>query len=316
MFTLIIPYHNRERFLPRTLQSLLRCTVQPDQIILVDNASSDSSWQVCERFAHEHPDCPVQLISECKPGACHARNKALQMVTEEWVYFFDSDDELSPDYFRDVQLQIQANQSADMIACATVRVYPDGHEVPREVQYSSDPADQILSGQLATQGMFFRTDFLRRIGGWNTRLPRWNDWELGLRALLHQPKVVWLKDKPYHRVYEHAESITGVDFSSSARALLKALSEAERAIGTSKRCQFALACRSFILAGNFAKEHSRESAMSAQEQGCILLDKLQSLPVRMFVRMIYHYVRLGGRGAWRIALNMAHWAYADDVSRR
>lgn len=159
MFTLIIPYHNRERFLPRTLQSLLRCTVQPDQIILVDNASSDSSWQVCERFAHEHPDCPVQLISECKPGACHARNKALQMVTEEWVYFFDSDDELSPDYFRDVQLQIQANQSADMIACATVRVYPDGHEVPREVQYSSDPADQILSGQLATQGMFSEPTF-------------------------------------------------------------------------------------------------------------------------------------------------------------
>lgn len=87
MFTLIIPYHNRERFLPRTLHSLLQSTVQPSQIILVDNASTDASRQVCEQFACEHPDCPIQLITESKPGACHARNKALQMVTEEWVYF-------------------------------------------------------------------------------------------------------------------------------------------------------------------------------------------------------------------------------------
>ena len=51
MFTLIIPYHNRERFLPRTLYSLLQSTVQPSQIILVDNASTDASRQVCEQFA-------------------------------------------------------------------------------------------------------------------------------------------------------------------------------------------------------------------------------------------------------------------------
>ena len=212
MFTLIIPYHNRERFLPRTLHSLLQSTVQPSQIILVDNASTDASRQVCEQFACEHPDCPIQLIAESKPGACHARNKALQMVTEEWVYFFDSDDELSPDYFQAVSRQVQQHPSADMIACATVRVYPDGRRAPREVQYSADPVDQILSGQLVTQGMFLKNrPFLQRIGGWNGHLPRWNDWELGLRALLHNPRVVWLKDKPYHSVYEHAESITGTD---------------------------------------------------------------------------------------------------------
>ena len=134
MFTLIIPYHNRECFLPRTLHSLLQSTVQPSQIILVDNASTDASRQVCEQFACEHPDCPIQLITESKPGACHARNKALQMVTEEWVYFFDSDDELSPDYFQAVSRQVQQHPSADMIACATVRVYPDGRRAPREVQ--------------------------------------------------------------------------------------------------------------------------------------------------------------------------------------
>ena len=304
MFTLIIPYHNRECFLPRTLHSLLQSTVQPSQIILVDNASTDASRQVCEQFACEHPDCPIQLIAESKPGACHARNKALQMVTEEWVYFFDSDDELSPDYFQAVSRQVQQHPSADMIACATVRVYPDGRRAPREVQYSADPVDQILSGQLVTQGMFLKTAFLQRIGGWNGQLPRWNDCELGLRALLHNPRGVWLKDKPYHSVYEHAESITGTDFSSSAQALLTALQTAASEVGTQSRCLFALACRSYILAGNFARENSIESANQARQQGNAMLNKLSGRWKHIFGRILYHYVRLGGRGAWRIALHV------------
>ena len=88
MFTLIIPYHNRECFLPRTLHSLLAeyGATQPNHI--GRQCQYRCLAASVEQFACEHPDCSIQLIAESKPGACHARNKALQMVTEEWVYFF------------------------------------------------------------------------------------------------------------------------------------------------------------------------------------------------------------------------------------
>ena len=116
MFSLIIPYHNRREWLPRTLQSVVQSSVRPARVYLVDNASTDGSAQVCEAFAARYPGYPFVLLSEPRQGAPRARNAALRLVQTEWVYFFDSDDELSPDFFRDVQEVIAKKQELKMIA--------------------------------------------------------------------------------------------------------------------------------------------------------------------------------------------------------
>ena len=56
MFSLIIPYHNRREWLPRTLQSVVLSSVRPACVFLVDNGSTDGSAQVCEEFAARRPD--------------------------------------------------------------------------------------------------------------------------------------------------------------------------------------------------------------------------------------------------------------------
>lgn len=302
MFSLIIPYHNRSGFLPRTLRSLLDCSIKPAQLILVDNGSNDNSYEICAAFADAHPELNVLLLVESKKGACAARNKGLAHVTSEWVYFFDSDDELSPDFFGNVVRHLsQLLTEPDMVACQTVRYFADGKCQPRAVHFSDSAIDQLLSGQLATQGMFFRTEFIRRIGGWNENLPRWNDWELGIRVLLSNTNVTWLKDKPYHKIYEHTESITGDDFSSSATSLLKALNAAYQ-LSTDKQYKFALACRSYILAGFFYREHSKINAIAAKTFAVKVLTDIHSKFAIFVARCLYKYVCVGGRGAWYFAL--------------
>lgn len=307
MFSLIIPYHNRARFLPRTLHSLLNCSVKPMQTILVDNGSTDDSANICRTFAAEHPELNILLLEEKKNGACAARNKGLTAVKTEWVYFFDSDDELSPDYFEHVTHCLKDNSklSLDMVACQTVRVFADGMCKPRDVQYSSSVIDQILSGQLSTQAMFLRTAFLRDIGGWNEELLRWNDWELGIRVFLHNPRMAWLKNKAYHRVYEHSDSITGDDFSSSASSLLRALCVAST-LSSQKRYLFALACRCHILAGFFLREHNIVYAREAGAVSAHILKQINSKKATFFANALKRYVSIGGRGAWYFALKTAH----------
>lgn len=307
MFSLIIPYHNRARFLPRTLQSLLNCSVKPEKTILVDNGSTDDSANICRTFAAEHPELNILLLEETKKGACAARNKGLEAVKTEWVYFFDSDDELSPDYFEHVIhcLKDNSKESLDIVACQTVRVFPNGVCKPRDVQYSSSVIDQILSGQLATQAMFLRTAFLRDIGGWNEALFRWNDWELGIRVFLYNPHVAWLKHKAYHRVYEHSDSITGDDFSSSASSLLYAL-RATSTLLYQKEYLFALACRCHILAGFFLREHNVVDAREVSIVAAHILKRINSKKATFFANALTRYVSLGGRGAWYLALKIAH----------
>lgn len=301
MFSLVIPYHNREKFLPRTLKSIAACTLLPHRIILVDNASTDASAQICADFAAAHPELPIVLLSEPRKGASVARNAGLREVSTEWVYFFDSDDELSSGFFEAVAEAIKQNPAADLVACATLMVFADGREVRRAVQYSVSVVDQLLSGQLATQGMFVRTDLLRSIGGWNESLSTWDDWELGIRLLMRAPRTVWLRGRAWHRLYQHEDSQTGKDFSSTWMRICKALETAYREVLSDSTYLQALAVRSMLLAGILAKEKNQQAATHVRHIACGMARKEPVFFKKIILPVLYHYTRLGGRGGWILA---------------
>ena len=301
MFSLIIPYHNRERWLPATLQSLLACTCRPHHVLLVDNGSTDGSALVCRNFAQAHPDWNISLVSEAQPGACFARNAALKLVETEWVYFFDSDDELSPRFFEQAVKTLAAHPRADIIAAATVMTFPDGSMRRRAVQRNSSVRDQILTAQLATQGLFVRTKLLRQIGAWNTELTKWNDWELGIRLLLSRPQVVWLPGS-WHRIQQHPDSLTGSGFSHTLPQLLSAFEAVRRLVSARGEWLAALAVRAGIVAAQLQREGSADEAGKLRQWA---KDVCGQCPYPMLVRLLCFaiscYVRVGGRGAWMLA---------------
>lgn len=308
MFSLIIPYHNREKYLPRTLRSIAESTVRPARLFLVDDASADQSTEVCRQFADAHKKLQVTMLTAHRRGAAAARNTALEKVRTEWVYFFDSDDELSPDYFEKATTAAREHPEADVIACQTRMVFENGQEKTRSALFNASPADQILTGQLATQGMWLRTDFLRKAGGWNEQLPKWNDWELGARLLAKGARTWWLRDNAYHRIYQHADSLTGKNFSSTLSDITPALQAVHDLSQKNAAMLFALSCRESALSAHLRREgdiaasrKTRQAAMrTAKECGrCVAVP---------FSLLIYIYTRLGGRGGWLFASKIARIA--------
>ena len=298
LYTIVIPYRDRAAFLPETLASL-----PPDAaIILVDNGSTDDSATLCRDFAATRPN--VRCISQPSGGAAAARNAGLAAVETEWVYFFDSDDVFSAPVAFFQWPDVASYDALDVICLPTQmeRITPDGTcLIPRDFRPTASPADQILISMLATQTMLLRTAFLRRIGGWNETLPVWNDWELGLRVLLNAPRLQWVATSaPYHRIRLHAASLTGSRFSERATERFLALSAAESLINAPsnglpsspdpKKLLRALDLRRGILCGHLLREHY---ALSAADK-----------PRTLRARLLMHYVRLGLRGAWRIALHL------------
>ena len=301
MFSLIIPYHNRRKYLPRTLRSLLNSTLRPRYVYLVDNNSTDGSAEFCRRFADAHPSYPFIHLSCSQPGAAATRNAALQLVETEWVFFFDSDDELSSCYLENVLYKLRQKPDTDVVACATRMHFPDGRVKVRQVMYNASAADQILASQLATQGMCFRTEFLRRIGGWNEQLFVWNDWELGLRVLLNQPRVSWLKSRAYHHIYQHPDSLTSSGVCGRLHLLLPALEAARTLLNAHPQLLPALAARCAILRGRLKHEKAGKEAGQLAAWMHQSFDKKTTVFFSPFVSFLYLYTRLGGRGAWRIA---------------
>ena len=301
MFSLIIPYRNRQDFLPRTLRSLQSSSMLPRRIYLVNNNSTDGSEQLCQRFASDHPNWLIVLLSEPTPGAAAARNAALRLVETEWVYFFDSDDELSSCFFEEALRKLRQKPATDVVACATRMHFPDGSEKVRNVMYNASAADQILASQLSTQGMFFRTEFLRRIGGWNEQVLVWDDWELGLRVLLNRPRITWLTSRAYHHLHQHPDSLTSNGMAQRLPLVMPALEAARTLLNDHPKLLPTLAARCAILRGRLKLEKSDAEADQLAAWMRQSFQDRMTVPLSLLFNILYHYARLGGRGAWRIA---------------
>ena len=315
--TIVIPYFNREQFLPRTFRSLERSTRRAARLIFVDNGSQDGSRALCEDFARRHPEQDILLLSESRSGAAIARNAGLAEVKTPWTYFFDSDDELSPRFIEQMEqtLKEHAEQNFDVIAFRTVMVHPDGSMTQRQSMFNESATDQILMSQLVTQNLFVRTDFLRRIGGWNEQLREWDDWELGIRVLVDGGKVLWLRDCAYHRIYLHPDSLTGKNFLTTCRGIDVAMQSVlnlcrEKKKGrmdtpkSSSICR-ALAFRYALLSGILLREGGRIASLRFWNRAlqCASAACGSKVPrsLRLPLAFFRAYTSRGGRGAWRLA---------------
>ena len=91
--SVIITTHNRCKLLPRALESVLKQSRPADEIIIVDDASSDdtSAWLKQQEHA-----CTVLTLPQ-QQGVSAARNAAIRHANGEWLAFLDDDDSWLPD---------------------------------------------------------------------------------------------------------------------------------------------------------------------------------------------------------------------------
>ena len=135
-FSVIIPVHNAEATLERSVQSVARQENCEKEIILIENASDDNSYQECLRLQAEYPSIVLQRTD--RKGISHARNLGLQQAKGDIICFCDSDD-----YYQDHVLEqiekLFVSTGADLIT--TGFMYGDD----KNEQYKKMPEDRYMS---------------------------------------------------------------------------------------------------------------------------------------------------------------------------
>ncbi|MGL4993326.1 MAG: glycosyltransferase family 2 protein [Bacteroidales bacterium] len=310
--SIVIPYHNREKRIEKTLLSVVAQSHRPLEVILVNNNSTDNSEKLCHEFKskHETKDFIIILANETKRGANAARNRGLEIATSEYISFFDSDDEMLPRRMELINKTIVDNFYPDIIgSISRVTDETRGGSYIKMRCYSSDPITQITRGQLSTSSMTIRSSILRGVGGWDERLDRWQDWNLGVRLLQKGYKVKWIKNIPLDVIYAHEDSITGLHFGVDGNPLLKAVLLTHESLyknskGYDNRLKLGIIYRLYLLAALIEREGNLN--MSSET---ISMAKELSKEFPIFDLIFYtlnRYTLHGGRAAWRVAKLVIH----------
>ena len=96
--SIIVPVYNVEKYLERCINSLKNQSLTDIEIILVDDGSTDSSLEICNKMAGE--DLRIKVIHKVNEGAGKARNTGLESATGEYIGFVDSDDFVEEDMYK------------------------------------------------------------------------------------------------------------------------------------------------------------------------------------------------------------------------
>ncbi|MFE0255037.1 CDP-glycerol glycerophosphotransferase family protein [Streptomyces sp. NPDC059010] len=123
--SVVVIVYNDEARLPTAVRSVLEQSLRSVEVVIVDDHSTDGSYEVARRLAAEHPGrVRAYRLAENSGGCGAPRNHGIQQTRGEYVVFLDSDDVLQRDACRNF-LEAAETTGADLVSGLTVRVHVD-----------------------------------------------------------------------------------------------------------------------------------------------------------------------------------------------
>jgi len=226
--SVLIPTYNRAEFVAAALASVYAQLSLADEVVVVDDGSSDSTPQAVEPFLTRG----VRYIRKEHSGAPATRNRAVEEATGDYVLWLDSDDVLIDTTIQHYRAALDEDPSIDVLYGTLVIVdnnlnitgkkleHPDWRARNRELV-----STLLMMNVLPNPGTLVRKNLYERFGGYALDFPRAHDYEFWTRIAphatfqrLHAPVVLW-------RWHDANMSAPSVDFNTSydARIVQKLL---------------------------------------------------------------------------------------------
>lgn len=120
--SVVIPLYNKRETIVEAVESVMRQSFQPQEIIIVDDGSTDGSAQVLS----EQKFPLVKLITQTNQGVSVARNTGIAQATSPWIAFLDADDSWDKEFLSVIASLHYTFPEAAVLATAYRFIYMDG----------------------------------------------------------------------------------------------------------------------------------------------------------------------------------------------
>jgi glycosyltransferase involved in cell wall biosynthesis len=174
-----MPTYNRSSMMQRAIASVLAQDYPHFELLIVDDCSSDDTWQVLQDKYGQHPQ--IRLFrQERGQGACAARNLAIKAAAGEFVTGIDDDDEFLPN-----RLSSMLAAYDDQYSCVVSGYFWDYGSV-RKALYTERKIvrlPEVLDVHCLSNQALVRTSRMLAQGGFDETLAAFQDYDMWLRMV-------------------------------------------------------------------------------------------------------------------------------------
>lgn len=176
--TVYIPTHNRKMLLERAIKSVYSQSLLPDEIIIVDDGSTDDTPTYLEKLSAS--DSRVKVITNPSPrGACIARNSAISVATGYYITGLDDDDEFLPKHLETLKRNFDPKYSFT----ANSYLVDNGKKKSNQKSSGIITLDSALHYNKVGNQVFTLTARLKKIGGFDPEMPALQDFDTWIRLI-------------------------------------------------------------------------------------------------------------------------------------
>lgn len=169
----VIPAYNAARFLPRCLESVRAQTLQPDEVIVVDDGSTDGTAALAAELG-------AKVVRRENGGLSAARNTGIQSTSCEWIALLDADDLWAPEK---LERQAACVRPETVLVYTGIRIF--GDDGVREEVRAADTAfaKKVLRYRnlITPSTVLARREMLLGGGGFREDIRACEDWEMWFR---------------------------------------------------------------------------------------------------------------------------------------
>ena len=209
-YSAVVPVYNGEKYIVRTLLSLLGQRHPPMEIIVVDDGSTDGTAGILRDMAKACNRLRIHSLDE-NGGVSRARNAGIEQAAAPWCLLFDADDLADPDlaavYAKEWTATRREGREPDMMFCATIQIDGEDRVIGGEHRFRPVSPDEMLgylfvrNPIVSCSGVMVRRDAVLSLGGFDPALRYSEDWDLWLR-MAHSHDIRYV-DRVLCRIRRH-----------------------------------------------------------------------------------------------------------------
>ena len=123
VLSVVVPVYNMEKYLDRCIESILKQTYKNMEILLIDDGSTDNSYNICEKYKKK--DNRIKVFYKKNGGLSDAKNYGILHSSGEFITFVDADDWIDETMY-EVMLKEMQEKKADISICGRYIDFEDG----------------------------------------------------------------------------------------------------------------------------------------------------------------------------------------------
>lgn len=207
--SILIPCYNSEAFVAETLECCLKQTYTNIEAILVDDGSTDKSYEVAKQYESEK----IKVYKQPNSGACVARNFAFEKSTGDYIMYLDADDLICENY---VEALVGCLDGKGQDAIATGQWDRFRRKIteatfPHLNAYNNfDNGFELLltlwqeCEMLACSSYLVSRELITKVGGWDESVLKNQDGEFFARVLIKAGEIAHVPEaKFYYRTGDY-----------------------------------------------------------------------------------------------------------------